>query len=170
MTELKSLSAPVWGPDGQSLFTSVLAKDGKLHIWKVFINGKEPQELISDKYAIPQDISPDGKYLILVFHDGNSFNIGKMPINGGTVETLGQSDSWEGAPRCSPVENKIVFTSERGGSNDLFIMSMDGSNVTQLTASTGDEFGPKWSPDGKFIIFMREDSKSDLKAINMAAL
>ena len=54
---------------------------------------------------------------------------------------------------------KIAFTSDRGGTKDVWVMQPDGSTET-LIQSDGAEDSyaptPQWSPDGREIAFMHE--------------
>lgn len=50
---------------------------------------------------------------------------------------------------ASGLTEKILFSSNRGGSFDIWMMDPDGSNVEVLVASDANLFGPRVSPDGK---------------------
>ena len=54
----------------------------------------------------------------------------------------------------SPDRTRIAFSSDRGGSFDLFVMDADGSNVTRLTTTAGSETEPAWTPDGARIVYV----------------
>jgi Tol biopolymer transport system component len=49
----------------------------------------------------------------------------------------------------------IVFESDRGGQNDIWVMGADGSNQVRLTDDKIDDITPAWSNDGKEIAWAR---------------
>ena len=48
---------------------------------------------------------------------------------------------------------KILFSSARTTSGDIYAMNADGTGVTQLTSTAGVDEQPTWSPDGSKIAF-----------------
>jgi len=53
----------------------------------------------------------------------------------------------------SPDRTRIAFSSNRGGSFDLFIMDADGRNLRRMTADSADEGNPVWTSDGAQIVY-----------------
>jgi hypothetical protein len=53
----------------------------------------------------------------------------------------------------SPDRTRIVFSSSRSGSYDLYVMDADGRNLRRLTSDPGDEGEPVWTPDGARIVY-----------------
>ena len=57
-------------------------------------------------------------------------------------------------PQFSPDGTKIVFTSARSGSYEVWVCDREGRNPVQLTSFNGPELGsPRWSPDSHWIAF-----------------
>jgi len=56
-------------------------------------------------------------------------------------------------PALSPDRTRIAFSSNRGGSYDLYLMDADGRNPRRLTTDPGNEGEPAWTPDGSRIVY-----------------
>lgn len=59
------------------------------------------------------------------------------------------------SPCFSPDGKYIVFNSDRGGSQQLYIMNSDGSNIRRLSFGRGRYATPVWSPRGDWIAFTK---------------
>ena len=60
-------------------------------------------------------------------------------------------------PEYSPDGKRIAFTSDRGGSEEIWVAASDGTDPQQWTAFKGAHVGaPRWSPDGRRIAFDAE--------------
>jgi dipeptidyl aminopeptidase/acylaminoacyl peptidase len=53
----------------------------------------------------------------------------------------------------SPDRTRIAFSSNRGGSFDLYVMDADGQNLRRLTLDPANEGDPAWSRDGTQIVY-----------------
>ena len=53
----------------------------------------------------------------------------------------------------SPDRTRLVFSSNRGGSYDLFVVDADGKNLSRITSDPGNESEPRWTPDGSRIVY-----------------
>jgi Tol biopolymer transport system component len=56
--------------------------------------------------------------------------------------------------------DSIIFSSNRGGSFDLWVVKEDGTGARQLTTHPLDELQPDISPDGSRIVFVRTEGIS----------
>lgn len=98
---------------------------------------------------IDVDVSPDGNSIAFSLLG----DVYTMPISGGTPTRIAEGLAWEVQPRFSPDGNRIAFTSDRGGGDNIWIMNRNGSDKKQVTK---EEFRllnqPSWSPDGRYVI------------------
>ena len=75
------------------------------------------------------DVSPDGKTIAFDMM-GDIYTI---PISGGKAKTLKTGLSFDVQPRYSPDGKHILFTSDAGGGDNLWIMKSDGTDIKQIT-------------------------------------
>jgi hypothetical protein len=94
------------------------------------------------------------KDLLLASNRGGGFGIYQM--RSAVVDTLQPvlADSFGNIqPALSPDRTRIAFSSNRGGSYDLYLMDADGGNPRRLTTDPGNEGEPAWTPDGSRIVY-----------------
>ncbi|MCG8608589.1 hypothetical protein MJD09_26835, partial [bacterium] len=96
---------------------------------------------------ISVDVSPDGQTLAfdLLGH------IYTMPVSGGTASTLTEGMSWNMFPRYSPDGNKLLFTSDRSGSNDLWVMDLKTRSLQNVSEMPLPVHQGSWSEDGRHV-------------------
>lgn len=66
-------------------------------------------------------------------------------------------------------DEKIAFTSDRDGNNEIYIMDADGANAVNLTNHPSSDRHPAWSPDGNSIAFAsrRDDNVFDIYVMDV---
>ncbi|MDX5585911.1 MAG: amidohydrolase, partial [Aureibaculum sp.] len=95
------------------------------------------------------DVSPNGKEIVFDLLG----DIYRMPIAGGTATLLREGLPFEIQPRFSPDGNKILFTSDAGGGDNIWTMNADGSHAKQITKESFRLLNNGvWSADGNYII------------------
>lgn len=95
------------------------------------------------------DVSPDGRMIAFSLLG----DVYTMPITGGTPTRIAEGLAWEVQPRFSPDGQRIAFTSDRGGGDNIWIMNADGSDKRQLTKEDFRLLNQaSWSPDGNYIV------------------
>ena len=94
------------------------------------------------------DVSPDGRTIVFDLL-GDLYT---LPINGGDATCIREGIAWEMQPRFSPEGDRIAFTSDAGGGDNLWVMNRDGSDARQVTKESFRLLNsPAWSPHGEYI-------------------
>lgn len=61
-------------------------------------------------------------------------------------------------PAVSPQGDRLAFSSDRGGSMDLYVLDLRAGTIRQLTDTPGFEGHPTWSPDGVWVAYESYDA------------
>ena len=71
------------------------------------------------------------------------------------VTQLTNHPSIDTSPSYAPDGRRIVFESDRGGSQQLYVMDQNGGSPQRITFGDGRYANPVWSPRGDLIAFTR---------------
>lgn len=98
------------------------------------------------------DISPDGKTIAFdVLGD-----IYTMPATGGKASKVTKGLPFDSHPRFSPDGKKLLYTSDKSGSENVWYIDMDKKDTVQVTKDKNQNFPAAcWSADGEYIIAAR---------------
>ncbi len=103
------------------------------------------------------DVSPDGQTIAFDLMG----DIYTLPIAGGEAALLRSGLAYEVQPRFSPDGSQILFTSDAGGGDNIWVMNTDGSEAKQLTQ---EDFrllnNAVWMPDGEYFIARKHFTSS----------
>ncbi len=129
-----------------------LAKDSTDNKWDVSVAHVPSDTMEFDATEgtwVTVDVSPDGREIVFdILGD-----IYKMPITGGDATLLSGGLPYEVQPRFSPDGKKIIFTSDRGGGDNIWMMNADGSDRVQLTKEDYRLLNnPSWHPNGQYFV------------------
>lgn len=103
------------------------------------------------------DISPDGKTLTFDLLG----DIYTLPIEGGNAKAIRTGLAMEVQPRFSPDGKKILFTSDAGGGDNIWLMDIDGSNAKQITKENFRLLNNAvWTPDGNYFVAKKHFSST----------
>ena len=95
------------------------------------------------------DVSPDGKTIAFDLLG----DIYTMPAAGGEATCIRAGLAWEVQPRFSPDGKQILFTSDAGGGDNIWVMNTDGSKARQVTTESFRLLNnPAWMPDGQYFV------------------
>ena len=94
------------------------------------------------------DVHPSGEELVFDLLG----DIYVLPIEGGEARAIATGVGWQYQPRYSPGGERIAYTSDGGGGDNLWVMGRDGSDPRPVTAESFRLLNsPTWSPDGRFL-------------------
>ncbi len=95
------------------------------------------------------DVSPDGKTIAFDLLG----DIYTMPVSGGEATCIRSGIAWEVQPRFSPDGAQLLFTSDAGGGDNIWIMNADGTKARQVTKESFRLLNnPCWMPDGQYFV------------------
>lgn len=86
-------------------------------------------------WLVTPSISPDGKNIAFAYK-GEIFTV---PINGGRAFQLTSNKAYDAYPVWTPDSKKIVFVSDREGSDDIYITEKEGGIPIRLTTNSNNE-------------------------------
>jgi len=94
-------------------------------------------------------LSPDGSEI--AFASGG--DIWTVPAQGGVARLLVTDPATESRPLWSPDGKRLAFTSNRGGTTNIYVLTLATGQVERLTWADVNEQLDGWSRDGKWIYF-----------------
>src|SRR5712675_2743341 len=124
-------------------------KDEKKEEKKLSLKSDRKIEFTTDEGTwISLDVSPDGKTIAFELLG----DIYTLPIEGGQAKLISGGMAFDSQPRFSPDGKWIAFTSDREGSENIWVMHPDGTEVKQVSKDPGAEYSsPSWAPDGSYV-------------------
>jgi TolB protein len=138
-------------------YVSYLSKKPKTYIYN--FNSKTLKTASENKKDI-MTLTPaflpgnNNQILMSKVFDGNS-EIVKYDLAKNKSIRLTNNPATDISPSYSPVQDRIVFSSDRSGKAELYIMNPEGTEVKKIKFLKGTYTNPKFSPDGRYISFTR---------------
>ena len=98
------------------------------------------------------DVSPDGQHIVFDMIG----DIYMLPINGGKATRVIGDLSYETHPKFSPDGKWLAFTSDRSGSENVWIYNLADKEWKQITKDKDQHFqSVEWTPDGDYLVASR---------------
>jgi len=163
-----------WTADGREVvFCSNRA--GGASLWRIPATGGSAEPLVpSGEQASRISVSRQG-HLLAYARSLINTDIWRLEMLSGlgkrsSSTKLISSSGSQTSPQYSPDGKKVVFMSNRSGSQEIWVCNSDGLNAVQLTSFGGPGVGtPRWSPDGMRIAFdATRDGHANIYVISAA--
>lgn len=98
------------------------------------------------------DVSPDGQSIAFDLMG----DIYTVPISGGKATRITKGLAFDTHPRYSPDGKRLLFTSDRSGSENIWYIDGEREDTIQVTKDQDQNYpGATWTPDGNYIIAAR---------------
>ncbi len=95
------------------------------------------------------DLSPDGRTIVFELL-GDLYT---LPVTGGEATRITSGQGYDMQPKYSPDGKRLVFVSDRNGSENLWIANADGTRARAVTTTERENYmSPIWTPDGEYVI------------------
>ncbi len=150
---------PVFSPDGSAVAYDIQTGEGPDIYRHALSDGAMSEIAGQPESEQAARFSPDGSRI--AFHrrnggDNGSIDMVVRDLDSGGEQSFAVSDYEDSYPNWHPNGDRVVFTSNRNGSFDLFIYCFEQDAVIQLTEDPDNEKYPKWSPDGQSILYQSD--------------
>lgn len=151
-----------WTADSREIVYSANRTDGR-NLWRVPVSGGTAQRIfVTGQNPSFPTISRQGSRLAYLdcYFDFNIYQLEGLGFAGrdvpgrfGAPKIILLSSREDSSPQFSPDGAKIVFVSQRGGNEEIWVSDGEGKNPVQLTSLSSLTGTPRWSPDGLRIAF-----------------
>ena len=133
-----------------------------------FAQAKRPftfEDMMALKRIAEPVPSPDGRWVAFAAQDVDleankkTSHIWLVSLAGGEAKKISDDPAGEDRPRFSPDGKRLIYTSAKDGSSQIWIADFDTdggtlSNAHKLTSISTEADGAIWAPDGKNILFV----------------
>ncbi len=101
--------------------------------------------------------SPDGRRIIMSLQKSAGSSIFEMDLETRQTRQLTNLESAiDTGPSYAPDAARVVFESDREGTQQLYVMNADGSDARRISFGNGRYSTPVWSPRGDYIAFTKQ--------------
>ena len=146
--------------DGGRRIVCVIHEEGilSLHVYDV---EKEEMTAITegdeggDAMSFALRVFDDGTHVLFARSSWGNSDVYHLDMASRVEERLTSHSAIDLPGGWDGTRQRLVFSSHRGGTSQLYGMARDGSDLRRLTFAEGEYFVPVWSPQGDDIAFVR---------------
>lgn len=152
------ISSPTWSHDGKNIaYTSYI--HNRMAIYSIELATGQ-RTLIANFPGINSSpaYSPDGSVMAMALSMGQGVetNIYLVNLNTRRYQKLTHAGT-NTEPSFSPDGRSIVFTSDRGGTPQVYKIDLSSGSTTRLSYDGVQNFRPEFTPDGRSVILMHQE-------------
>ncbi|HTE16299.1 MAG TPA: Tol-Pal system beta propeller repeat protein TolB [Burkholderiales bacterium] len=142
--------SPKWSPDGTRLaYVSFEQKKPVVYVQSITTGARKAVANFFGSNSAPA-WSPDGRRLAVVLSKDGGSQMFLIDADGnGQAQRLASSNAIDTEPNFSPDGSSILFTSDRGGTPQIYRISVSGGQVQRVTFEGAYNVSARHSPDGK---------------------
>jgi TolB protein len=162
--------SPVWSPDGRRVaYVSFEAKKPVVYVHHLTENKRQVVASFKGSNSAPA-WSPDGKTIAVVLSVEGGSQIFLINADGsGPRRRISNSNSIDTEPRYSSDGKWLYFTSDRGGTPQIYRMPSTGGEPQRVTFKGGYNVSPRPSPDGRVLAYVtREAGKFQVALLDLS--
>jgi TolB protein len=162
--------SPTWSPDGTRLaYVSFQQKKPIVYVQNV-LQGKQTVIASARGSNSAPAWSPRGDQMAVVLTLSGNSQIYLVNTDGsGTPRRISNSNSIDTEPVFSHDGSTIYFTSDRGGSPQIYRMPSTGGNAQRVTFDGSYNVSPRLSADGKTLVYVaRNDGRYQIAIFDLA--
>ena len=91
-------------------------------------------------------MTSDGRKMVFVHGNGDSFHIASQDLETGTVRILTTDTNLDESPSVAPNGSMVIYAASESDRSILAAVSVDGEVKFRLPSKYGDVREPAWSP------------------------
>ncbi|HUS07824.1 MAG TPA: hypothetical protein VMZ52_16080 [Bryobacteraceae bacterium] len=174
----KLATTSIFSPDSRMIAFRVDKRPNGQDLRIIGIDGTGERVIFENENVTashPQDWSPDGKSILVVFSMADrSRQIAVVSVSDGSVRGIKTTDWRLGAPDRALFSldgRQIVYhqlQQEGSSSSDIFLLSLDGSREVRLVQHPADDTVVGWAPDGRLLFTSDRSGTRDLYALRVS--